>query len=38
MAQSNPMRQALLLAALAGRLMSDVQPDAAEIEEADTQR
>jgi hypothetical protein len=38
MAQSNPMRQALLLAALAGRLMSDAQSDAAELEEADTQR
>jgi hypothetical protein len=38
MAQSNPMRQALLLAALAGRLMPDAQPDAAELEEADAQR
>jgi len=38
MAQSNPMRQALLLVALAGKLMPDAKPDAAELEEADAQR
>jgi hypothetical protein len=36
-AENNRMRQALLLAAVAGKLMSDAQADAAPLEETDTQ-